>query len=546
MSTFNAACAPAFKKAWTPVWGAVQNLANQIKALFAAGQQGAWYDPSNMSTLYQDSAGTTPVTAMEQPVGLMLDKSFGLVRRPELVTNGTFDTNVNGWMPQPGGTITWNSGTAVCLSGGNDNILLSQSFPVVIGKYYLLSYDKLSNEFLAIYTDSGNSAFVTATGRQQFILKAAASTITFSIAGQGAFSTCTVDNLSCKLLDGNHAVQPTAINRPVLSARINLLTKSEQFTDGIWLKQAGTSVVDSAVLAADGTMTGASVSWAAAANGNGIYQLAYAISGLNTKSIYVRADVAGGTVKLVDSAETSGATVVTLSTAWQRVALTETQSGNAGLWLQKQADSPATVYISNPQLEVGPLATRYQRVNTAADYDTVGFPKYLTFDGIQSSLSSATGGGGSAGFFFCAAIRSQVSSIEQVTIIGDENRSAVALGYVVAISNGNLLRFYAGDGFVFTSVSAPGIVVGALLLVTAYDDGVNMVVQVNFQPPAVTLRPIVAAGKAGISIGKAADGNYEHLPGSIYESVYVRNSGLTPAQRLQIQQQIAAVAGITL
>jgi hypothetical protein len=43
--------------------------------LFAAGEQGAWYDPSDMSTLFQDSAGTTPVTAVEQPVGRMLDKS---------------------------------------------------------------------------------------------------------------------------------------------------------------------------------------------------------------------------------------------------------------------------------------------------------------------------------------------------------------------------------------------------------------------------------------------------------------------------------------
>ena len=44
-------------------------------ALFAEGEQGVWYDPSDMSTLYQDSAGTTPVTAVGQPVGKMLDKS---------------------------------------------------------------------------------------------------------------------------------------------------------------------------------------------------------------------------------------------------------------------------------------------------------------------------------------------------------------------------------------------------------------------------------------------------------------------------------------
>ena len=43
--------------------------------MFASGEQGAWYDPSDMSTLFQDSAGTVPVTAVEQPVGRILDKS---------------------------------------------------------------------------------------------------------------------------------------------------------------------------------------------------------------------------------------------------------------------------------------------------------------------------------------------------------------------------------------------------------------------------------------------------------------------------------------
>lgn len=43
--------------------------------LFAAGEQGVWYDPSDFSTMFQNSAGTTPVTAIEQPVGLILDKS---------------------------------------------------------------------------------------------------------------------------------------------------------------------------------------------------------------------------------------------------------------------------------------------------------------------------------------------------------------------------------------------------------------------------------------------------------------------------------------
>lgn len=43
--------------------------------LFGATDTGWFYDLSDMSTLFQDAAGTTPVTAVGQPVGLCLDKS---------------------------------------------------------------------------------------------------------------------------------------------------------------------------------------------------------------------------------------------------------------------------------------------------------------------------------------------------------------------------------------------------------------------------------------------------------------------------------------
>lgn len=62
--------------------------------IFAAGVPGVWFDPSDMSTLFQDAEGTVPVTAMEQPVGLMLDKSRGKhengPRRLNLLTQTTF------------------------------------------------------------------------------------------------------------------------------------------------------------------------------------------------------------------------------------------------------------------------------------------------------------------------------------------------------------------------------------------------------------------------------------------------------------------------
>jgi len=43
--------------------------------LFGAGELGCWFDASDMSTMWQNSAGSTPVTAVEQPVGRWADKS---------------------------------------------------------------------------------------------------------------------------------------------------------------------------------------------------------------------------------------------------------------------------------------------------------------------------------------------------------------------------------------------------------------------------------------------------------------------------------------
>lgn len=52
-----------------------QALGAQVLALFAAGEQGYWRDPSDFATMWQDSAQTTRVTGVGQPVGFIADKS---------------------------------------------------------------------------------------------------------------------------------------------------------------------------------------------------------------------------------------------------------------------------------------------------------------------------------------------------------------------------------------------------------------------------------------------------------------------------------------
>ena len=83
-------------------------------SLFAGGTEGAWYDPSDLSTLFQDSAGTTPVTVAGQPVGLMLDKSG----------NGNHATQATA-AKRP--TYTTGSGLAWLAFDGVDDELVTQS-----------------------------------------------------------------------------------------------------------------------------------------------------------------------------------------------------------------------------------------------------------------------------------------------------------------------------------------------------------------------------------------------------------------------------------
>lgn len=51
------------------------NFTALVRALFKNNEVGFFYDPNDLSTMYQDAGETVPVTAAGQPVGLVKDKS---------------------------------------------------------------------------------------------------------------------------------------------------------------------------------------------------------------------------------------------------------------------------------------------------------------------------------------------------------------------------------------------------------------------------------------------------------------------------------------
>ena len=180
--------------------------------LFAASEPGAWYDPSDLSTMFQDSAGTTPVTATGQTVGLVLDKSKGLVLGSELVSNGGFDSDTS-WTKGTDWTISGGVATKVAGTGSG----IEQTVALTAGKTYQIT-------FTATVTAGGmNAAFYggtpvsgpvhAASGTYTVRLVALTGNNLLAFIGGATFAG-TIDNISVKELPGNHLTQATAASRP--------------------------------------------------------------------------------------------------------------------------------------------------------------------------------------------------------------------------------------------------------------------------------------------------------------------------------------------
>jgi len=186
--------------------------------LFKLGEQGAWYDPSDLTTMFQDRAGTTPVTADGQPVGLILDKSKGLVLGPELVTNGDFATDT-GWTKSAGTTIS--GGKVNLASVAINTIAFEQTgYSLVVGKTYEIKFEISNYSSGSFSIRLGNNTLnnitgINANGSYVYrIVQGNTGTQSFSVF-VAVIGTASFDNISVKELPGNHASQATAAARPL-------------------------------------------------------------------------------------------------------------------------------------------------------------------------------------------------------------------------------------------------------------------------------------------------------------------------------------------
>lgn len=425
------------------IWGAqleVGSTSSTYQSITDGVQD--YYAYQAQPVLFQDSAGTTPVTAVEQPVGLMLDKSKGLVLGSELVTNGDFSSGTADWTNRSTGAGTFSvSGGAAVVTGvdGTSRGWFTQTRTTVVGAYYKIAFDYTHTSGtvnLIFGSTSGTGSLSLTSSGQKTIYLVASSTATFigfqtaSGGGNG-----TIDNISVRELPGNHAFQTTSTSRPVLSARYNLLTKTEQFDDVVaWtrtgLQAFGSGSVANATTAPDGTQTADLLIESTASGNHRVIQSAGTLAPQRIQ-VSVR-HKAGIGVRNLDLAITSGSgnfvsnwfsttTGQTLSendsfgsvfsgkqvtvsgpdaygfftaTISVNILVASTISVLFGLVNETNnyvGNGTSGIYIWGADLRVTNDAAgqpAYQRVNTATDYDTAGFKPYLRFDGTDDWLQT--------------------------------------------------------------------------------------------------------------------------------------------------------------
>jgi hypothetical protein len=337
----------------------------------------------------------------------MLDKSKGLVLGPELVANGAgtcFRDNVN------------------------PNIFYSPGVSVIAGVTYAISFTISNNagnssaswrvNSLGGFTTlpSVNGGFNGTITRYFY----SANSGVLNLSPDNALVNFSISGVSVRELRGNHATQSTAASRPVLSARVNLLTNSANLFTG----QPATVSVS---LSATKAVTGDNYSSVVELDGSTLAKQIFSanlptIAGFNILSFFVKertgerwivfrentstgysfvfspsSGVFGGfsggasasnvfAIPVSDGAFRVWCAFPATTSALRNVTLVMTKSASTGAAYAGDGvsgfDVASVMFETDSQIKL----SEYQRVNTATDYDTAGFPLYLRTDGVDDSM----------------------------------------------------------------------------------------------------------------------------------------------------------------
>lgn len=389
--------------------------------LFTSSEQGAWLDPSDLSTLFQDDAGTTPVTAAGQTVALALDKSRGLVLGPDIETDD-WSAPLSG-VSYSSGVFTFDGATS------QTNVVFSTNTPsvaIVAGRTYQVSFTIFSNTTLPVGVDVGGVIGDAQTNPGTYTRLIIATSTTgpqVRFRDNIGLRTGAMGNISVRELPGFHATQSTAASRPTYGVvpsrgRVNLLTFTEQFDVFPWVPFSA-SISANAAASPIGTATADKLVPQSGVSGGYVAQTAPVVAGqAYTLSFFAKADgltilrvpdngtfmgnnvefnLSTGVASLVSGSATFS--MVAAGGGWYRCIVTGTASatGDAGKQIRSPVagDGTSGILLWGAQLETGSTATTYQRVVSQFEVtDPVGFPSYqchyLSFDGVDDFLVTPT------------------------------------------------------------------------------------------------------------------------------------------------------------
>ena len=185
---------------------------------------------------------------------------------------------------------------------------------------------------------------------------------------------------------GLHMLQATAVDRPLLSARTNLLTKTEDFSDAVWTK-AGCTPTNNYGVAPDGTTTAARLLFSGA--NVLIAQLLSAAIGTSNYGVWIKG-VVGETV-LVTVNTIDNPPLFTFTGAWQQYEISDSPNPVDRLVISTYLSATARdVLVWHPQISIGTTALPYQPILTdGSSYSSTGFPIAQKYDGVDDGMATA-------------------------------------------------------------------------------------------------------------------------------------------------------------
>jgi len=449
----------------------------------------AWYDPSDLTTMFEDAAGTVPVTGPGQPVGLMLDKSKGL--GPELADSGG---DVSKWGGARGNETLQQSGNkvrAVALSAAAFGVR-QQFNGLVVGATYTVQYTSIigtptSALFRASSTVGLTSLFAIAggavpQGRYAFVAIATTMYIGLIANASAPGDYVEIGEFSLRHTPGNHLSQAVAAARPVygrepVTGRRNLLVYSEDLQNSAWPK--GLSVASAPTrITFDGTTNGrvAQIMTAAVSTSYTFSGRVRRVSGVLAADNKVSASIYGAGA-VATAAQTLGNALN--GTDWVPFSVTclSTSSGGA-IAAQIRCDNAAVLEFAGLQVEVGAVKTAYQKVSSVYDVTEAGVASrhYLQFDGVDDFLTggpvhgadrTVVGGftrlGPSTSFYGAWSGTNRRSYLGTLTAngrfglgIGDSNAANTLVDVAGDVTNKPIvgLMFHSSDGSFLARVNA--------------------------------------------------------------------------------------------